>query len=785
MPYEIIKVDGGFKVCKKDKSKCFSKKPIPKKRAIKQLKAIQISEHKLEGSGNDKYYIAIPSYDRAETLKDKTLKLLFERNIKPDNIYIFVANKEEKKEYEKVIPKDNYKKLIVGKKGISYQRNFIIDYFKEGDNIVFIDDDISNIKRKSGNKVSDLDDLNEFFINSFKKLKDENKFLWATKNMYNAFYKNLMKDEGEVGLLTFSGDLMGIINRKDMKIKITLEKGEGEQFELMLMYYKRDGGIIRFNNITVLSQKLTEGGKVKERGSVKARKADLIDNLNKLKEAYPEYTKNIKSESNVRAVLEPIKTESYKIEGGNIDFNDKNNDKIFVEDIKLTPKLKKLRERLTEELMKIKNKIPKIDKPKNKNSKWYYKNRGEILGTIGRTVNFGCGLVRFRGMGDFRANKEFPEAYKLILEYGSEILPKNFEYNVITLNYNMKAKKHKDSQNTGYSVLTTLGDYKKGGLYVYDKNGKNEKLYEDLNNKFLMFNGNILPHKSQESTGDRFTFVFYKASKCKLDIKPSKGEYPKLEGGVIDKETYLKRQSKGVYPANMTYEQFADIENKDRQRIDAEISKLNEQNKQYEQFIKENPEMEEVICNYDENGDPNKTRTTMGQCRINHNKAIRKANDKSIMGKIVNGLTDVGDFVAENLDIPIVGDIYKSFAPPTSKFAGNGKPNKFKNQLQKLNITEEKYLDYAKKVAKLRGYNPKKLELANDGKHKLSYNGVKFGAVGYNDFLLYLHQVKEGKIPFEYAIEKMKNYRARAQKIKGDWKNDKESPNNLAINIIW
>ena len=259
----------------------------------------------------------------------------------------------------------------------------------------------------------------------------------------------------------------------------------------------------------------------------------------------------------------------------------------------------------------------------------------------------------------------------------------------------------------------------------------------------------------------------------------------KLEGGVIDKETYLKRQSKGVYPANMTYEQFADIENKDRQRIDAEISKLNEQNKEYAQFIKDNPDYEEVMCSFDENGDPNKTRTTMGQCRINHNKAIRKANDKSIMGKIVNGLTDVGDFVAENLDIPIVGDIYKSFAPPTSKFAGNGKPNKFKNQLQKLNITEEKYLDYAKKVAKLRGYNPKKLELANDGKHKLSYNGVKFGAVGYGDFLLYLHQVKEGKIPFEYAIEKMKNYRKRATKIKGDWKNDKESPNNLAINIIW
>jgi len=46
MPYEIVEVEKGlYKVCKKDKSKCFSKKGLPKKKAIKQMKAIQISEH--------------------------------------------------------------------------------------------------------------------------------------------------------------------------------------------------------------------------------------------------------------------------------------------------------------------------------------------------------------------------------------------------------------------------------------------------------------------------------------------------------------------------------------------------------------------------------------------------------------------------------------------------------------------------------------------------------------------------------------------------------------------
>lgn len=369
---------------------------------------------------------------------------------------------------------------------------------------------------------------------------------------------------------------------------------------------------------------------------------------------------------------------------------------------------------------------------------------------------------------------------------------KDFEYNVITLNYNMKAKKHKDSQNTGYSILTTLGDYKKGGLYVYDKNGKNEKLYEDLNNKFLMFNGNILPHKSQESTGDRFTFVFYKSSKCKLDIKPSKGEYPKLEGGVIDKATYLLRQSKGVYPSNMSYEQFADIENKDRQRIDAEINQLNEQNKQYEEYIKQNPELEEVICNYDENGDPNKTRTTMGQCKINNQTHFLKWEKENhpenayFFRPALKALTSVGDLLVDTVPMPkIVKDIYKGAREVTKdSIEGSGKNNIFKKQLQKLNITEEEYLNYAKKVAKMRDYDPKKLELANDGKHKLKYNGVPFGAVGYMDFLLYLHQVKEGKIPFEYAIEKMANYRRRADKVMKETKS-KYSPASLSYFILW
>lgn len=56
MPYTIKKFKTGFKVCKRDKDKCFSKEPIPLTRAKKQLKAIGITSAK-GGSINIKEHL--------------------------------------------------------------------------------------------------------------------------------------------------------------------------------------------------------------------------------------------------------------------------------------------------------------------------------------------------------------------------------------------------------------------------------------------------------------------------------------------------------------------------------------------------------------------------------------------------------------------------------------------------------------------------------------------------------------------------------------------------------
>jgi hypothetical protein len=55
MPYTVKKVKGGYKACKKGDSKCFSKKPLTKKKAVKQIGAIASSEKRQKETQNESF----------------------------------------------------------------------------------------------------------------------------------------------------------------------------------------------------------------------------------------------------------------------------------------------------------------------------------------------------------------------------------------------------------------------------------------------------------------------------------------------------------------------------------------------------------------------------------------------------------------------------------------------------------------------------------------------------------------------------------------------------------
>jgi len=117
--------------------------------------------------------------------------------------------------------------------------------------------------------------------------------------------------------------------------------------------------------------------------------------------------------------------------------------------------------------------------------------------------------------------------------------------------------------------------------------------------------------------------------------------------------------------------------------------------------------------------------------------------------------------------------------------ACGGSMVKFHKQLAEVGLTHNIYMKKAKELAKASGYDPNKLSMSEDEDHKLCYDGICFGKVDYFDYIIYSWLESKGKLPEGTADKKRKAYRARATKARGDWKSDKNSPNNLAINILW
>ena len=96
-------------------------------------------------------------------------------------------------------------------------------------------------------------------------------------------------------------------------------------------------------------------------------------------------------------------------------------------------------------------------------------------------------------------------------------------------------------------------------------------------------------------------------------------------------------------------------------------------------------------------------------------------------------------------------------------------------------IDADNYLEKAKDYARKSGYEDyASLKYADDGTHKLILRGVPFGNKNYKDFINY--KMTEGK---DVALKHRDRYLKRATKIKGNWKDDPYSPNNLAIRILW
>ncbi len=109
----------------------------------------------------------------------------------------------------------------------------------------------------------------------------------------------------------------------------------------------------------------------------------------------------------------------------------------------------------------------------------------------------------------------------------------------------------------------------------------------------------------------------------------------------------------------------------------------------------------------------------------------------------------------------------------------------FNRQLKELKIPVNTYLKIARQRAKNAGYNPTLLTISKNPEYKLNYDGVNFGRTGYGDFIIWGILEDRGLVEKGYADQKRSVFQKSHSKIKGDWRKNPKSPNNLALKINW
>ena len=243
-----------------------------------------------------KYRIAIPSYKRSKTIKEKTLNyVLSVCKIKPNIVDVFVADEKEYKDYKylELIGVN----IIIGVVLLHRQRNFIQDYYEENQCIIQIDDDIDCLKIKKGKKTEILDNLDAIIKIGFKECFKHKTKLFSIGAVDNHFFMN---NKISTNLKLCVGSFFGIIIDKDKSLYLGLE--EKEDYERTIKYFIKFKKVVRLNMIATKTTYYTgKGGMVDSRTEEEQNKSamylckkypSLIKINNKRKSKYTELRLN-------------------------------------------------------------------------------------------------------------------------------------------------------------------------------------------------------------------------------------------------------------------------------------------------------------------------------------------------------------------------------------------------------------------------------------------------------------------------------------------------------------
>jgi hypothetical protein len=208
------------------------------------------------------WIIAIPSYKRAETLRDKTLQVLKEYRIPASRIHVFVANKDEAAAYKAALDPTTYGHMHIAEPGMAAVRNYITRFFPVGKAIFNMDDDIRGfIEYSEGAKRNErpLRDLAAAITAGFAAARKTGYRLFGFYPVANGYF--MKAGPPTTDLRYIIGSVWGIINPGRV---LTVTIDDKEDYLRSVIMYVLDGGVLRFGNIAPQSAYYKEPGGMQE-----------------------------------------------------------------------------------------------------------------------------------------------------------------------------------------------------------------------------------------------------------------------------------------------------------------------------------------------------------------------------------------------------------------------------------------------------------------------------------------------------------------------------------------
>jgi len=185
------------------------------------------------------YVIIIPSYNKANDFKKYTYKMLTEYKLQSKCLLLIQSDKDEK-DYKEMFPDIKQQRTP---QGYYESVNFMTNKLPKDKLIVKMDDDVSSLKRLSGNKLVKVQDLNKVFTDAFKELKEKKLTLAGFYMIQNAEYMSKLPTIS-YDLRFIQGAIYCYINKK-----IKLIKNGKADYVFTIDNYILSGGVVRYNHL--------------------------------------------------------------------------------------------------------------------------------------------------------------------------------------------------------------------------------------------------------------------------------------------------------------------------------------------------------------------------------------------------------------------------------------------------------------------------------------------------------------------------------------------------------